>query len=99
MGISREGRLAALTNFREPGRQRSDARSRGHLVADFLKGPETLNQYIKKMSSTREDYNGYNIILSDGNRWWYYSNRNDAPRELTPGIYGLSNHLLNTRHS
>jgi len=96
MGISREGRLAALTNYRDPGRQRAEAPSRGHLVRDFLGGSGSLNQYIQKLSSTGEDYNGYNIILYARNRWVYYSNRGAAPREIPPGIHGLSNHLLNT---
>jgi uncharacterized protein with NRDE domain len=96
MGINRKGHLAALTNFREPGRQRAEAPSRGHLVSDFLRGEEKLNRYIEKLSLTSQDYNGYNIILSDGSRWVYLSNRNHAPRKLSPGIYGLSNHLLNT---
>ena len=96
MGISREGRLAALTNYREPGRLRSDAPSRGHLVSDFLRGEANLNRYIDNISLTSQDYNGYNILISDGSRWVYVSNRSPAPRELPPGIYGLSNHLLNT---
>jgi uncharacterized protein with NRDE domain len=96
MGISREGRLAALTNYREPGRQRPAAPSRGHLVSNFLRSKEGLNQYIGKISLTYEDYNGYNMLLSDGCRWVYISNRSRAPLELPPGIYGLSNRLLNT---
>jgi len=96
MGISREGRLAALTNYREPGRQRSDAPSRGHLVSDFLKGPTPLNQYIKHLSLTVHDYNGYNIILFEGDRLIYFSNRHPVPQEVAPGIHGLSNHLINT---
>lgn len=96
MGISREGRLAALTNYREPGRQQADAPSRGHLVSEFLKGHTPLKQYIQKLNLTARDYNGYNIILLEGNRLIYFSNRHSGPRVVAPGIHGLSNHLLNT---
>ena len=96
MGISREGRLAALTNYREPGRQQADAPSRGHLVSEFLKGHTPLKQYIHKLNLTARDYNGYNIILFEGRRLIYFSNRHFGPRVVTPGIHGLSNHLLNT---
>ena len=36
MGLSGAGRFAALTNYRDPSTQRSDARSRGLLVSGFL---------------------------------------------------------------
>jgi len=96
MGIGRNGRMAALTNFREPDLQRTGAPTRGHLVSDFLKGRDSLNQYINKLSSTYKNYNGYSILLSENGQWVYYSNRSDGPQELTPGIHGLSNHFLNT---
>ncbi len=96
MGITRRGRLAALTNYREPGLQVAEAPSRGHLVKDFLTGSESLNDYIKKMTRTGQRYNGFNMILSAGNQWIYYSNRNKGTQTLPPGVHGLSNHLLNT---
>lgn len=96
MGLSRRGRLAAVTNFREPDRQMADAPSRGHLTGDYLKGSENLNQYLNKISSSCHKYNGYNLILSENNRWVYTSNRGGPARDLEAGIHGLSNHLLNT---
>ena len=38
LGVSRSGRFAALTNFRDPSNRKSDAPSRGMLVRDFLLG-------------------------------------------------------------
>jgi uncharacterized protein with NRDE domain len=96
MGISRQGRLAALTNFREPGRHVTGARSRGHLVSEFLKGHNRLNTYIRNIESNYRQYNGFNLLLSNKGRWVYMSNRGAAVRFLKPGIHGLSNHLLNS---
>ena len=96
MGISRRGRLAALTNYREPGRQVPSAPSRGHLVSDFLMGGKSLNQYIEDVEPRIGDYNGFNLLLSENGRWLYTSNRAGSPRYLSPGIHGLSNHLLDT---
>lgn len=96
MGITGQGRLAALTNYREPGLQVAEAPSRGHLVKDFLTGSAGLNDYIKKMTRTGQRYNGFNMILSAGDQWIYYSNRNNGPQTLPAGVHGLSNHLLNT---
>ena len=96
MGAHAKGGLAALTNFRDPDSLRANTPSRGHLVTDFLKGPTTLNDYLKKIEFNAHRYNGFNILLSNGSRWAYYSNRGGAPRTLAPGIHGLSNHLINT---
>src|SRR5512138_3989200 len=45
LGITRQGRWAALTNFRQPGSYRSDAPSRGRLVSDFLLGSMSAEEY------------------------------------------------------
>lgn len=96
MGITPNGRIAALTNYREPGSQMAKAPSRGHLVSDFLKGSDSLNHYLRLLESKSNQYNGFNILLSEDGRWVYYSNRGGAPQELQAGIHGLSNHVLNT---
>jgi len=96
MGITPSGRIAALTNYREPGIRIAEAPSRGHLVRDFLKGPKSLNHYLKILESTSNQYNGFNILLSEDGRWVYYSNRGGVPQDLQAGIHGLSNHVLNT---
>lgn len=96
LGVSRRQRFAALTNFREGGKQWADAPSRGALVADFLAGESDSETYLENLSSRGPDYNGFNLFVSDGQRLGYYSNRNAGMHWLSPGIYGLSNHLLDT---
>ncbi|WP_313950390.1 NRDE family protein [Accumulibacter sp.] len=97
LGTSRTQRFAALTNFREGGRTRADARSRGALVADFLTGSAAPAEYLAQVAGDADDYNGFNLFVGDGRRLACYSNRGDGqPHWLSPGIYGLSNHLLDT---
>ncbi|EXI71069.1 MAG TPA: NRDE family protein [Candidatus Accumulibacter phosphatis] len=97
LGVSREQRFAALTNYREGGRQHPDTRSRGALVADFLVGRATPKNYLAEVAAQAGEYNGFNLFVGDADRLGYCSNRQDAElRWLTPGIYGLSNHLLDT---
>lgn len=102
MGITQEGphgpRFAALTNVRGPQERRADAPSRGALVADFLSGDMSAEDYIGKINGGSEAYNGFNLVLGDRERLFWYSNRgaDDARngKELAPGIYGISNSLL-----
>lgn len=97
LGATRTQRFAALTNYREGGRVLTDARSRGALVADFLTGSVAPAEYLAQVAANAADYNGFNLFVGDGRRLAYFSNRNDGqPHWLTPGIYGLSNHLLDT---
>lgn len=96
MGITRTGHFAAVTNYRDPSRIRSDAPSRGQLVADYLQGLQPANTYLEKLRPVTDGYNGFNLLLSDKTGLYYHSNRSGEIRTLPPGWYGLSNHLLDT---
>ena len=96
MGITRSGRLAALTNVREPGRHAADAPTRGALVADFLAGTPEPRTYLEALRPMANRYNGFNLLLGDTQNLFYFGNRAAGVRVLEPGLYGLSNHLLDT---
>ena len=96
MGVTRQGRIAALTNVREPGNIRPDAPSRGALVSDFLTGDAAPHAYLAALRPTADRYNGFNLLVGDLDELCYFSNRQPEIRRLGPGVYGLSNHLLDT---
>ena len=96
LGVTEAGRIAAITNFREPGQRVADAPSRGRLVSDFLHSHETPQAYLERLAIDAGQYNGFNLIVGDSQSLYYYSNRGPAPRALAPGVYGVSNHLLDT---
>jgi len=96
MGVTTSGRFAALTNYRDPAEETRGRRSRGEVVADFLKGTASPEAFAAAASSRRELYPGYNLLAGDADELYYYSNVADDARKLPPGIYGVSNHLLDT---
>jgi uncharacterized protein with NRDE domain len=96
LGIDRRGRLAAVTNYRQGEREPPTARSRGRLVSDFLTGDTSALKHIERVQSEAGLYNGFNLIAGDAGGFFYYSNREGRVRTLAPGVYGLSNHLLDT---
>ncbi len=97
MGVSEKGRFAALTNFRDPESVKKDALSRGFLVSGFFGNPETApKDYLAAVSRRQNMYNGFNLLAGDNIDLFYFSNREGIARKLEPGIYGLSNHLVNT---
>jgi uncharacterized protein with NRDE domain len=94
MGITRSGRFAAVTNFRDPSERRTTARSRGGLVTGFLLGNASPREFLRELAPQAGEYNGFNLIAGDGSSLWYYGSRENVAREVEPGVHGLSNHLL-----
>jgi uncharacterized protein with NRDE domain len=95
MGINRGGKVAAITNFRDPGSVKTGAPTRGRLVSNFLTGFESAASYMNKISRSAQKYNGFNLICGDPQDLIVYSNRGEIIK-LEPGIFGLSNHLLDS---
>jgi len=95
-GITRKGRIGAITNYRDPASVKSGAPSRGKLITDFLMGENNPETYLSNVALRATDYSGFNIVVGIKDRLYWYSNRGCGIRRLTPGIHGLSNHLLDT---
>jgi uncharacterized protein with NRDE domain len=96
MGMTRTGRFAAITNYRAPGQARSDAKSRGFLVSDYLTGTYKPKAYLEKVQQVRELYNGFNLLVGDTESLYYYTSVRNEMKKVTPGIHGLSNHVMDT---
>ena len=98
LGVTRQGRYALLTNFRDPSRVLADAPSRGGLVQAFLQGQDTPLAYLGEVLADGDRYNGFNLIVGDADGAWYASNRHPDRQalRLPDGVHGLSNHLLDT---
>jgi len=96
LGLTRTGRFAALTNYRDPEQRRAAAPSRGGLVTSLLESGASVAEGLAYLRGVGADYNGFNLIFSDGERLGVYESVPGSGRELGPGIYGLSNHLLDT---
>ncbi|HET6837095.1 MAG TPA: NRDE family protein [Gemmatimonadales bacterium] len=96
LGVDRRGRFAAVTNYRQGERETPAPRSRGLLVSEYLKGNSGTRQFMESVERDAGLYNGFNLIAGDAGGLFYYSNREGRIRRLQPGVYGLSNHLLDT---
>jgi uncharacterized protein with NRDE domain len=96
LGIDRSGRFAAVTNYRQGEREVAASRSRGLLVSEFLTGDVEPEAYLGRVARDAPLYNGFNLLVGDGLKVGYFSNREGVARVLAPGLYGLSNHLLDT---
>lgn len=95
LGLSRQGRFAAVTNIRDPSQLEVKPRSRGELTREFLTGAQSARDYCRDLEQHFDDYAGYNLLVSDGRDLCYVNNLHGRIEVLEPGIYGLSNGLLN----
>ena len=95
-GVTRSGRFAAVTNVREPQAYREGAPSRGFLVANFLISRAPSLGFAAGLMPIAPSFNGFNLLLFDGTSLVWTSNRASGARTLPPGVYGLSNALLDT---
>jgi len=96
MGITTDGRFAGLTNYRDPRRHVTTPLSRGHLTAGFLQDKQSPTEYLNSITRQTQQYNGFNLLVGDQQSLWYFSNVQGQLLPITPGVHGLSNHLLNT---
>jgi len=100
LAVDRERRFGVVTNFRELQRPRAGAPSRGELIPHYLSAPaahQSAQQFFAALQEQAQRYSGFNLLLADRDSLWYGSNRaTPFARALTPGIYGLSNELLDT---
>lgn len=91
MGINKDGRIAAVTNYREPSLNKADVISRGALVSDYLKGNESAEDYIQKVMKRSHAYDEFNLLVGDKQSLLFFSSVEDDYQTLKPGLYGISN--------
>jgi uncharacterized protein with NRDE domain len=97
MGVTDAGRCGVVTNFRELERPAAGAPSRGELVPAYLAGAMPPRRHLDELRQHAPRYAGFNLLLADSESLQYCSNRAGVePRELGPGVHGLSNHLLDS---
>ena len=94
LALHRDGRFAAVTNFRDAEPKRGNLESRGKLVTSFLQGGLAPGDYLDTIRG--DDYSGFNLLVATTSELGYMSNQGDAPRLLPPGVYGLANARLDS---
>ncbi|HEX8251447.1 MAG TPA: NRDE family protein [Pyrinomonadaceae bacterium] len=97
LGVTKNGRFSAVTNYRDPAAPTGNL-SRGNLVGDFLRSAETPKNYLRKIKGNARNYSGFNLLVGEfDSEIGYFSNRGaGGVKILDAGVYGLSNHLLDT---
>jgi uncharacterized protein with NRDE domain len=96
LGLTRAGRFATVTNYRDATSTRDAPRSRGELVDSYLRGAEAPKPYLQRVIAEGKQYRAFSLIVGNLEQLFFCSNRGDGIEEIAPGVHGLSNHLLDT---
>jgi uncharacterized protein with NRDE domain len=95
LGIHRNGRIAVVTNYREPIAERQTGeRSRGLLPLAFLEGNDSPERFCQALAEEQHHYGAFNLLVGTPESLWYIGNRGAPPQAVTPGVHGLCNGLL-----
>ncbi len=98
LGVTTAGKVAAVTNYRDPRQQVTNPPSRGSLVAEYLRdGTMTAKGLHARLQRDAGQYDGFNLVYGTVGELYYFTNRGGSSGPVSPGIHGLSNHLLDTR--
>lgn len=96
LGISENGRFAALTNHRQMDDIKEDTTSRGIIVKDFLLSDGNPREYLAELQRSGDKFNGFNLIAGTLDNLFYMSNKKEGIFKIQPGNHALSNAFLNT---
>ena len=96
MAMTTQGKISLVTNYRDPQHIDPHAPSRGQLVVDYLVDEKDPQNYLASLSDRAKTYNGFNLIVGNPDELWYFSNYRAGIQRIHSGLYGLSNHLLET---
>lgn len=96
LGVHKDGRWGALTNYRDFSIQKKDPPSRGELVLDYLRSKQDGEAYLHQIKPKAQQYNGFNLLLGDQDGLYHFLNQEREINRIEPGVHGLSNASLDT---
>jgi uncharacterized protein with NRDE domain len=99
LGLARNGAFGVVTNYRDMQRPLPGAPSRGELITQWLTQGRTAEEFTGALGARAAEYAGFNLLVAepgDGNLVYAANRASPFARALPAGVYGLSNHLLDT---
>ncbi len=86
MGLTRSGRFAALTNYRDPSRHLAGAPSRGALVREALEDARPVPATLQAVLASADNYAAFNLLVGDADRLGVLESTTGGLRLLESGV-------------
>jgi len=97
MGITREGRYAAVTPFRDNAPIDPSLPSRGQLPLDYLASEDAPVAHVRQFLRNRGSHPPFNLLVGSTRQAYYAGTNTRLPLALTQGVHTLSNGLLDEK--
>jgi uncharacterized protein with NRDE domain len=92
LGINKQGRFSALTNFRQPQLFDKTKQSRGDLVLQALNNQDSVMSALLNNSS--HHFNGFNLVFGQLDNLSCYDSTSQTLQPLSTGFHSLCNGAL-----
>ncbi len=92
LGLNKQGRFSALTNFRQPHLFDEKKQSRGNLVLQAL--AKKNDDIVSQLKTSADDYNGFNLVFGQLNNLVCFDSVSKTQKILTSGFHSLCNGAL-----
>lgn len=96
LALNKNGRFAAVTNYRDFSLEQVGEKSRGELVSNFVESATPAMDYMKALQENRLLYGPMNLLVYDGENLVHFNNIENNLTVVKPGIHGLSNASIDT---
>lgn len=96
LAMSRQGKIAAVTNYRDPKNEVKGRKSRGGLPVNYLISDQRPQKYLSDLHKSDDIYNGYNLLVGYPDELWHYSNYEEKFNQAESGVFAISNGLLDS---
>ena len=99
IGVTKDGKFAAVTNLRSNPGDNQASLSRGALTLEYLIGKESPLNFAETIVENLSSYRGFNLLLGNKQEIVFINSKNKSILPLEPGIYAFSNSTLNSNYS
>ena len=98
IGVTLDGKFAAITNLRSNSDDNRALLSRGSLTLKYLIGKESPHNFAKAITEDLSDYKGFNLLLGRKDEVVFMNSREKSVLSIGPGVYAFSNDTLNSSY-
>ena len=98
IGVTRDGKFAAVTNLRSDSDDDQALLSRGNLTLEYLVGKQSPHDFAKTIAEDLPNYKGFNLLLGHRDEVAFMNSREKSILNIEPGLYAFSNDTLNSSY-